>query len=282
MEFEHTLFERFEVPQSLERVDWLRDLVRAGVAARPVDRHVCNIPISLNHDSLDELPDNQFAILRCGFGGTPNRWDHRRKRTDGVLLFRRQQSWLFEAKTVIFLFQLPLRTHLRFPALLQVSDNKAVLRFHGIVLPVGSFSLIPHALQSLLPVSVKLVAIPLNISIGPNTEFDRGWFENAQDLLADKFLQWIPFQRLALLASMIDGMLQATVSNQRVLFVLHDHPGAEDATDKQSWEKACTVTGGAIVSRRAASSLIFIDHHYALAGPSQTDCVIYQCVLPLS
>jgi hypothetical protein len=71
----------------------------------------------------------------------------------------------------------------------QVAENKAVRRVNGVVLSVGSFSLIPRPLQSLLPVLVELIAVPLNVIGGLDTEFNRGWLKNIQDLFPNEILQ---------------------------------------------------------------------------------------------
>jgi hypothetical protein len=88
MKFDHALFESLKVSQPPKRMDRLCELMRADVAASPVNRQIRDIAVSPIHDPLNQLSNNRLSILRRCFGSIPDHWYDGRKRTDFLFVFR--------------------------------------------------------------------------------------------------------------------------------------------------------------------------------------------------
>ena len=96
---------------------------------------------------------------------------------------RPEPRWLFAEEPVVIVPHVMLGAQRLLPPLLQGACHEAVLRVDGPVTPFGIFGLVSGLLQSLFPVLVQAGSIPLERLHGLATQFQRGGFQGAKDLL---------------------------------------------------------------------------------------------------
>src|SRR5262249_57398413 len=137
-------------------------LVTAGQAPTTIDLHTYIFAVLADMDdhALDQQADDLLPLGWRRRRGVPERRDVAGQGGDPGEFVLAQLGRLVPSESVIFFFELALTAQGLLPATLQRPGDQTVLRFDGVVLPLGPLRFVTRSLQFLLPVAGGGVALP--------------------------------------------------------------------------------------------------------------------------
>src|SRR5262249_35054487 len=172
------------VAQVLVELDRADDLVTAREAPTPIDLHVYIFAVLADMDdhALDQQADDLLPLGWRRRRGVPEGWDIAGQGGDPGEFVLAQLGRLVPSESVIFFFELALTAQGLLPATLQCPGDQTVLRFDGVVLPLGPPRFVTRSLQLLLPVAVEAIALPADVPGRLEAQLQSGGFQGSNDL----------------------------------------------------------------------------------------------------